>query len=200
MIHETAASVDPQTDSSSPYVHHFEYQQYFPHDTLPDELPHGKKSVRRLLILRSLGGICGSARFYCEYPVSYLASRSRASSPLNPCLTPNIASDSLQYLPLADATGLNILAPLEASLVTTRKFTLIEIGSIAICFLGVGHITKPGFVIDLLWYNDVDNYQKNWTSQSWLGWACLMIGVLGGTHFSALTFQFPRSDHDNIHL
>ncbi|KAF5868412.1 putative uncharacterized membrane protein [Botrytis fragariae] len=154
---ETTASVDPQQILQVRMFITLSINSLFLTTRYPNELPLGKKSVRHLLILRSLGGICGSAGFYCEYPVH-----------------------SLKYLPLADATTLNLLAPLGASLVTTKKFTLIEIGSIAICFLGVGLITKPSFVIDLLYYNDADNHQKIWTSQSRLGLACSMIGVLGG--------------------
>lgn len=117
--------------------------------------------------------------------------RLRASSPSNPRLTLNFVSDSLQYLPLADATTLNLLAPLGASLVTTKRLTLIQIGSIAICFLGVGLITKPSFITDLLYYNDGHNPKKTLNPQSRLGLACAMIGVLGGV--VRLTYQFfPR--------
>ncbi|KAF7896576.1 hypothetical protein EAF00_006590 [Botryotinia globosa] len=149
---ETTTSVDPQQILQVRMFITLSINSLFLTMRYPKELPLGKKSVRGLLILRSLGGIFGSAGFYY----------------------------SLQYLPLADATTMNLLAPLGASLVTTKRLTLIQIGSIAICFLGVGLITKPSFIADLLYYNDGDNHQKTLNPQSWLGLACAMIGVLGG--------------------
>ncbi|KIN09132.1 hypothetical protein OIDMADRAFT_48961 [Oidiodendron maius Zn] len=131
----------------------------------PNELPLGTKNIRGLLALRTVGGICGSTGFYY----------------------------SLEYLPLADATILNLLAPLGASLATSKRFNLLQFASVAICFLGVGLISKPHFVVDLL-YNTVGDRsavssdQNRWTSQTQLGFAFAMIGTLGGVVGTSLHF------------
>ncbi|KAF7917051.1 uncharacterized protein EAE97_012071 [Botrytis byssoidea] len=164
---ETTASVDPQQILQVRMFITLSINSLFLTIRYPKELPLGKKSVRGLLILRSLGGICGSAGFYY----------------------------SLQYLPLADATTLNLLAPLGASLVTTKRLTLIQIGSIAICFLGVVLITKPSFITDLLYYNNGYDPQKTWNPQSRQGLACAMIGVLGGVCAYSSIFKIGTRSH-----
>ncbi|KAH6694874.1 hypothetical protein BKA61DRAFT_498815 [Leptodontidium sp. MPI-SDFR-AT-0119] len=116
----------------------------------PEELPLGKRgNVGRLLVLRTMGGICGAVGFYY----------------------------SLEYLPLADATTLNLLAPLGASFVTAKSISLVQVGCVAICFVGVGLIAKPSFVLAMIHDYGVSDQE---TSQPQLGFAFAMIGALGG--------------------
>ncbi|PQE15549.1 integral membrane duf6 protein [Rutstroemia sp. NJR-2017a WRK4] len=116
----------------------------------PKELPLGRReNVGRLLALRAVGGICGAAGFYY----------------------------SLEYLPLADATILNFLAPLGASFCSAKRLSLIQVTSVAICFFGVGLIAKPHFIIQLFNSDDATDREP---PQTQLGFAFAMIGVIGG--------------------
>ncbi|PQE29311.1 integral membrane DUF6 protein [Rutstroemia sp. NJR-2017a BBW] len=129
----------------------------------PKELPLGRReNVGRLLALRAAGGICGAAGFYCKCSIYYV-------------VPPEM--DSLEYLPLADATILNLLAPLGASFCSAKKLSLIQVASVAICFFGVGLIAKPHFIIQLFNSDDATNQEP---PQTHLGFAFAMIGVLGG--------------------
>ena len=112
---------------------------------------------------------------------------------MNPRLTSSFASDSLEYLPLADATTLNLLAPLGASFVTTKRFSPIQAGSIAVCFLGVGIIAKPHFVVDLFNNQVGDVHHKMGTLQPQLGFTFAMIGALGGVVRNLFQFLFRPS-------
>ncbi|XMA12715.1 hypothetical protein WAI453_005506 [Rhynchosporium graminicola] len=125
----------------------------------PEELPFGDHRVRGLLILRAFGGICGSFGFYY----------------------------SLQYLPLAEATTLNLLAPLAASFLTSKRFNIVQIGSAIICFFGVGLIAKPNFLISFLDYNleNQDSIASRYSAgflapHDWRGLIFAVVGVVGG--------------------
>ncbi|KIM95543.1 hypothetical protein OIDMADRAFT_59340 [Oidiodendron maius Zn] len=120
----------------------------------PHELPLGGYEIRGLLTLRALGGILGSAGFYY----------------------------SLQYLPLADATILNLLAPLGTTFVTSERIKPTHIGSAIVCLLGVCLISKPSFVINLL-FQDTGNRYLDFSRSphsSQRGFIFAIVGVLGG--------------------
>ncbi|RDW68650.1 hypothetical protein BP5796_09307 [Coleophoma crateriformis] len=149
---ETTASIDPQQILQVRMFITLGINSLFLANRCPDELPLGKKDIRGLLMLRTLGGICGAVGFYY----------------------------SLEYLPLADATTLNLLAPLGAGFVITRRFSPIQIGAIVICFLGIGFIAKPHFVAALFYDHVEDIHEKSRTIKPQLGLAFAMIGALGG--------------------
>lgn len=66
-----------------------------------EHFPFGMREVRPLLVARGLTGFFGVFGMYCEFSGLYIS---------NVLLIPYIP-DSLQYLPLADATVITFLAP-----------------------------------------------------------------------------------------
>jgi drug/metabolite transporter (DMT)-like permease len=107
------------------------------------------------------------------------------------------AQDSLQYLPLADATILNLLAPLGASFLTSKRSNLIQIGSAIVCFFGVGLIAKPNFMINLLHHDTGSrhlapspDFAGSSSYSDWRGFVFAMVGVAGGVVRFPLSLEF----------
>ena len=95
--------------------------------------------------------------------------------------------DSLIYLPLAEATILNFLAPLGAEILTAMigygSFGIAEQCATGISLLGVGLIAKPKFLANLFQSNSyvsLDEVEqmtrKNWQK----GVAFAVMGAVGG--------------------
>ena len=92
--------------------------------------------------------------------------------------------DSLQYLSLADATVLNLSAPLIAGFLTSDTFSSIRLGTAVVCLLGVGLVAKPNFVLSLVQFGIEDESSASGhipVSQSTgTGLAFAAVGVFGG--------------------
>lgn len=106
------------------------------------EIPHfpfGLPEVRWLLLMRGIGGFFGVFGMYCKPPRSY--SR-RAPGTLLTRL-----SDSLLYLPLADATVITFISPsiscFACSIFIKEPFTRMEQMGTLISFVGVTLIARP---------------------------------------------------------
>ena len=83
---ETTASIDPQQVLQVRMFITLSINSFFLTSRFPDELPLGKKDVRGLLVLRTLGGICGAAGFYCERSINSLELRWRAFPVVEPSI------------------------------------------------------------------------------------------------------------------
>ncbi|CZR52527.1 uncharacterized protein PAC_02404 [Phialocephala subalpina] len=152
----------------------------------PDALPLGSKQLRELLVLRAMGGICGAAGFYCMY-----FRKCGVWGQYFAFLLTDIAMapDSLSYLPLGDATTLNLLAPLGAGLIQTfvgkGRFTPIQLAAVFIAFIGIGLVTKPGLTFDLITRGfasplasaEPQSYQSGNINK---GFGCALLGIIGG--------------------
>ena len=91
------------------------------HKNVPDH-PFGPKEVRKLMLFRAAGGCCGAMGFYY----------------------------SLEYLPLGEATVLNLLAPLGSccfiALLTLGSFPRTHIIAAVVSLCSVVLIAKPSFL------------------------------------------------------
>lgn len=104
--------------------------------------------------------------------------------------------DSIAYLPFADATTLNLLAPLGASIAakffTNNRFNPASISAAIMSLAGVGLITKPRFVADLF-HTDLGGTvsaesigTRNDSMER--GVAFSALGVVGGIVSSPISF------------
>lgn len=84
--------------------------------------PGGPKDVRLLMLLRAVGGSCGAIGFY----------------------------NSLKYLPLAEATVLNLLAPLGCcvvmALLLRGRVSKVQIGAAVMSVVGIVITARPAFL------------------------------------------------------
>jgi drug/metabolite transporter (DMT)-like permease len=102
------------------------------------------------------------------------------------------AKDSLRYLPLADATILNLLAPLGTSFLMSKELSSAQVSSAILCLAGVGLITKPSFLLDLFHHDQDSNLDSGvFTSHSsQTGFVFAVVGILGGVVRHHFLFNF----------
>ncbi|KAH8590109.1 hypothetical protein B0O99DRAFT_522082 [Bisporella sp. PMI_857] len=88
------------------------------------DFPGGAKDVRWLMVLRAVGGSCGAIGFY----------------------------NSLKYLPLAEATVLNLLAPLGCcivmALLVRGRASKVQIGAAVMSVMGIVITARPAFIFE----------------------------------------------------
>ncbi|RYP62929.1 hypothetical protein DL770_009504 [Monosporascus sp. CRB-9-2] len=113
-----------------------------------EDFPAGPKEVRWLMLLRAVGGCCGAIGFYC----------------------------SLKYLPLAEATVLNLLAPLGCCVVSALllKGTVskVQIGAAVMSVVAVIITARPTLIVQHL-----DFVNGMVAKESTVEWKGLLTGI-----------------------
>lgn len=98
--------------------------------------PFGLPEVRWLLLLRGVGGFLGVFGMYCMYSGPHATAR-----------LANLHTDSLLYIPLADATVVTFIAPslscFACAILLREPFTRMEQLGALISFVGVTLIARP---------------------------------------------------------
>lgn len=122
--------------------------------------PAGPRHVRCLLVLRAVGGCCAAIGFYC----------------------------ALKDLPLADATVLNLLAPLGSCILVglllrrAHAVSMVRIGATVMSVVGVIIITRPPLIFDhfAFWRSTSTEDTTTATRNLLQGNAFALLGAAGG--------------------
>ncbi|KAH8807578.1 hypothetical protein F5884DRAFT_343670 [Xylogone sp. PMI_703] len=120
----------------------------------PEELPFGKSSLRPLSLTRGIAGCFGVIGFYF----------------------------SLEYLPLGEATILNFLAPMGAccamAVISTGRFSLVEITSGILSLAGVVLIAQPEFLFGS--FQQAAESSNSSLGATSIGVCFAIVGAMGG--------------------
>ncbi|RYO81713.1 hypothetical protein DL762_002807 [Monosporascus cannonballus] len=113
-----------------------------------EDFPAGPKEVRWLMLLRAVGGCCGAIGFYY----------------------------SLKYLPLAEATVLNLLAPLGCCVISVlllkHTASKVQIGAAVMSVVAVIITARPTLIFQQL------DYEKGIVAkESTVEWKRLLTGI-----------------------